>query len=162
GQRLAMHIRGLARGDLRSKLRYIAERIAWLRAGRDEPNLFEHAPEIADMSIARSMNESANAFLDLWDRHDPRRYDGAMLIIRASIRDDMPGVRDDDPQLGWGDLVRGSIRVRDLAAEHNDMLAAEHAGELATILLEYLPDPQPARAVRQSDPSASGQPETAR
>ncbi|MFA7504732.1 MAG: amino acid adenylation domain-containing protein [Burkholderiaceae bacterium] len=136
-QRIAMHLRALRR----SGLGYIRDQIAWFRAGRAERNLFENAPELADMAIARSMNESANALMDIWDRHDPGRYEGTMLIVRAAIREELAGVVDDDPQLGWGDLVGGPIRVCDLHSSHNDMLAEEHSVALAAILSEYLPVP---------------------
>src|SRR5690606_12977351 len=138
GKRLAMHLRALTTGDLRSRIRYVTDRIAWMRSLGAERNLFENSPELADMAIARAMNESANAMMAIWERHEPDRYDGPMLVVRAAIREDLAGVIDNDPQLGWSSLVDGPIRVRDLESAHNDMLAAEHADALAGILLEYL------------------------
>lgn len=148
GQRLAMHLRALTTGDLRSRIRYVSDRIAWLRSLGSERNLFEHAPELADMAIARAMNESANAMMAIWERHEPGPYSGPLLIVRAAIREDLPGVIDNDPRLGWSALVDGPIRVRDLQSTHNDMLAAEHAEALAGILLEYFQGnpPMPAEA----------------
>jgi len=148
GQRLAMPLRAPTTGDLRSRIRYVSDRIAWLRSLGSERNLFEHAPELADMAIARAMNESANAMMAIWERHEPGPYSGPLLIVRAAIREDLPGVIDNDPRLGWSALVDGPIRVRDLQSTHNDMLAAEHAEALAGILLEYFQGnpPMPAEA----------------
>ena len=136
--RIAAHLRQMLRQSFAENVRHLRARLDWVAWLMRERDLFEHAGELARTSVAQSMKASAEAFYTMWRAHAPGRYGGPMLVVRAGIRPQRPGVVDDDPRLGWSTLVDGPIEFRDLDADHLSMLEPAHAPQLAAILSEYL------------------------
>lgn len=164
--RIAFHVRELGRRTFGQKLAYLREQLMWLQRRRTRGNLFEHAPELAGLTVARAMKESANAILEIWEHNEPGRYAGPLLVIRAGHRDVRAAVVDDDPRLGWQNLTDGPVATAELDCVHNDMLARRQAPALAAIFLEHLrhempPVAQPAAEPHDTEPTEARPAQTA-
>ena len=91
-----------------------------------------------------------------WEAYTPGHYPGDILLVTASIRDFRPSEIDDDPFLGWGNLIGGSIEVRGMNAHHVKMIDPPHAPELASILSDYLQRPETTTADTSTAAAALG------
>lgn len=139
GVRVWLHLRhGLALRPA-DAWRYLAERVWRLRkyVVRIRPKLFGGSAE-ALMTPAQAMQQSADAVARAWARYVPTFYPGAALLVRAEVRPSHLGVIDDDPELGWGPLVGGGVRLEGLACGHLQMLNPENAAALAAVLAKHL------------------------
>jgi amino acid adenylation domain-containing protein len=147
--RLALHLRELARLGPVGAWHHLRQRLAWhaARLRGERERLFD--AELGDSAVARAMQASADAMLDVWRAFEPGRHAGRMLVIRAGRRPLRPSVVDDDPALGWSALVDGGLDLRMLDCAHRQMLDAAQAPALARILDEFpaTPDPAPDAAV---------------
>lgn len=67
-----------------------------------------------------------------------RGYEGVVSLSEA-----------EDPTLGWGGIVRGKLEIRNVPANHLNMLLEPNVREVARVLLEAASDRQAgAAAVR--------------
>jgi amino acid adenylation domain-containing protein len=141
--RLALHLRELVRLGPVGAWHHLRERLAWYAAQRrgERERLFDD--EVGDSAVARAMQASADAMLEVWHAFEPGRHAGRMLVIRAARRPLRPSVVDDDPALGWGRLVDGGLDLRVLDCAHRQMLDAAQAPALARILEDFLAAPAP-------------------
>ena len=70
--------------------------------------------------------------------YQPEPYRGRVVVFRAAERPHWPGVRFDDPELGWGPLSLGGIEVRPVPGDHITLLHPPHVPSLARSLREVL------------------------
>ena len=137
--RACLHLRhGLALGPAQA-WRYLAERVWNLRkyVVRIRPKLFDGDAE-ASMPPGQAMQQSADAVDRARARYVPTFYPGTVLLVRAEVRPSYLGVIDDDPEMGWGPLVGGGVRLESLGSGHVQMLNPESARALASLLAKHL------------------------
>ena len=126
--------------DPRENLAYLTSRLAYFyrRATKKDSDLFADNAEVGASSAAQAIQAVADAMTSAWEAYTPGFYPGGILLITANIRDFRPSEIDDDPFLGWGDLIGDGIEVRGMDAHHVKMIDPPHAPELASILSDYL------------------------
>jgi thioesterase domain-containing protein len=140
--RTFLHIRQglrLRPGESRA---YFAARVRSLRkyimAERAYPPVFAENVVEKAMAAARAIEARSQVLYDAWLAYEPRAYQGALSIIRATVRPALLGVVDDDPHLGWGRLVGKRIRLAHIDCEHMKMLDHENLPALAKLLRGWL------------------------
>lgn len=106
----------------------------------DEPRVFKAGDEVHDTAIARDIEARAQPIYGAWRAYVPARYRGRMTLVRAGIRDSLPGVVDDDLLMGWGPLIGGGVDVAVVLCAHDEMLDATHSRALASVLAPRLSD----------------------
>ena len=154
--RVWLHVRhGLALGPAQAA-RYLGERVSRLRkyVMPKHEQIFAGTAE-ASTSPAIAMQRSANAVGRAWERYVPSPYAGSVLLIRAEVRASYPGLIDDDPEMGWGSLVGGGVRLESMHCAHLQILKPEHAATLASILVQHLARVESSKAVDRG-PAGSG------
>lgn len=154
--RVWLHVRhGLALGPAQAA-RYLGERVSRLRkyVMPKHEQIFAGTAE-ASTSPAIAMQRSANAVGRAWERYVPSPYAGSVLLIRAEVRASYPGLIDDDPEMGWGSLVGGGVRLESMHCAHLKILKPEHAATLASILVQHLARVESSKAVDRG-PAGSG------
>ena len=62
------------------------------------------------------------------NKYDPKPYPGRMTLFRARTR---PPFHSLEPDLGWGDLARGGIDIRDVPGNHLSVLYEPYVRILA-------------------------------
>lgn len=84
--RLGLHLRELARLGPVGAWHHLRERLAWYAARHrgERERLFDD--EIGDSAVARAMQASADAMLEVWRAFEPGRPAGRMPVIRAARR----------------------------------------------------------------------------
>jgi thioesterase domain-containing protein len=72
-------------------------------------------------------------------------YAGNLMLLRAMNRG-YEGVvslsEAEDPTLGWGGIVRGKLEIRNVPANHLNMLLEPNVREVARVLMEAASDRQ--------------------
>lgn len=139
GMRALLHLRHGVAQRPPDAWRYLSRRVWNLRKYVVDvrPKLFD-GQAVAALSAARAMQESADAVERAWARYVPAHYPGGVLLVRAAVRPSYPGVVDDDPEMGWGPLVGGGIRLESLPCGHIQMLDRANARALAQVLEPHL------------------------
>ena len=138
--RVWLHVKHALRHDPREAVAYLIERVRRLKkyvglADRVEPKVFKSHEAIDPTTIVRSIEARARPLYDAWLAYQPRPYAGSLLLIRAEVRDYMPGVVADDRSMGWGRLITRGVDIVSLHdARHEDMLDAQHSRALAALL----------------------------
>jgi thioesterase domain-containing protein/acyl carrier protein len=141
--RIAMHLRQMLRQGLRENLEHLMSRLRYFYqvATKKDFDLFAGDAELGSSGAAQAIQSVADAMTQAWDAYTPGPYSGEILLITANIRDFRPSEIDDDPFLGWGELIESGIEVRGMDAHHVRMIDPPHAPELASILSDYLQRP---------------------
>jgi aspartate racemase len=133
-ERVAVHLRNVARLAPRERGAYLKERLANLRqrfrSGEQRQADYEH--EIAGLVTPR-MREVLAAHRRAGERYRVAPYAGPITLLRAE-HPDWPATSFDDPQMGWAAFVSGEIEVRDVPGAHLEVLDATHAPALAAQL----------------------------
>lgn len=144
------HIRYAMSLGPRSALRYVSERTSQLsRKVRGTPppphTLFDKEEDLALIppNVIERMERALVPLITAWEAYVPGRYDGPVTLVRADIRQQMIGVLDVDPLLGWGGVLTNLTTTR-MACGHFDLLRAPQAPRLAEILKAVL-IPAPSR-----------------
>ena len=134
----------------RSAIRYVSERTSQLsRKVRGTPppphTLFDKEEDLALIppNVIERMERALAPLIAAWEAYVPGRYDGPVTLVRADIRQQMIGVIDVDPLLGWGGVLTNLTTTR-MACGHFDLLRAPQAPRLAEILKSVLA-PAPPR-----------------
>ncbi|MEB2320804.1 MAG: amino acid adenylation domain-containing protein, partial [Pseudomonadota bacterium] len=156
-QRLAVHASRIFRQGVAENARYLRGQFGWFARRFRERDLFEHLPELADSRVAQSMSASAEAMFEIWREHQPTRYEGSLLVVRAALRTERASVIDDDPRLGWAAWVDGPITVRNVPADHLSMLRPAHSDALAATLADFLDNPKRRPTETHQVTDAAGQ-----
>ncbi len=82
--------------------------------------------------------DAEEAFLYALRRFHVQPYQGGAILFRA--KDEL--VRYPDPNLGWGEWVRGGVAIREISGDHDALLTEPHIGMLARVLNECLQSAQ--------------------
>ena len=90
-----------------------------------------HQPPDTPDSYQKLMVAHMQAILD----YEPGKYGGALAILRVQR---MPLLAQYDPDLGWGRLTRGEVKVSYLPGGHHNMLEPPYVYELAAQLKRVL------------------------
>ncbi len=69
------------------------------------------------------------------DRHDPRPYDGPVVLLRA---EDQPRWERYGPRMGWSGILTGVVAQHTLPGDHLGLYDPPHVAALATHLDTYL------------------------
>ena len=85
--------------------------------------------------------ELAKRFLEINDRarlaantYRPRKYAGPVQLFRCREEVSLELLRCNDPRLGWGELIDGSIDVQWVSGHHQNMVRQPHVKEIAAAL----------------------------
>jgi thioesterase domain-containing protein len=123
-------------------LRYLAGRIKRLTryvlpAKPTEVDLFTNEAEadLIPVDVIDGLEAVLTPVVEAWERYVPRFYGGPVVVVRAGIRMNLVGIVDDDPCLGWGTVLGGTLRLEHMACNHFDLVRPEYAEALAEILL---------------------------
>jgi thioesterase domain-containing protein len=135
-----LHVQHALRRDPREAAAYLLERVRRLKkyfglAERVQPTVFKSHQPVDPTTIVRSIEARARPLYEAWRAYEPGPYPGRLLLIRAEVRDYMPGVVADDRSMGWSRLIAQGVEIVSLnEARHEDMLDARHAPALAALL----------------------------
>jgi thioesterase domain-containing protein/aryl carrier-like protein len=138
--RVLLHVQHALRRDPREAAAYLLERVRRLKkyfglAERVQPTVFKSHQPVDPTTIVRSIEARARPLYEAWRAYEPGPYPGRLLLIRAEVRDYMPGVVADDRSMGWSRLIAQGVEIVSLnEARHEDMLDARHAPALAALL----------------------------
>jgi oxalate---CoA ligase len=101
----------------------------------------------SDVLVAGREEKTLNG-MAMWE-YKPREFPAPILQFIAA---DQPVSTEvlSDPRLGWGDVARGGFAVRHVRGDHNSILTAENAAQLADQLTQMLPGRPLARAAAGS------------
>lgn len=94
----------------------------------------QHVPS----QVLEALEHALTPVLRAWEDYSARFYGGPVVLIRASVRFNNIGIVDDDPYLGWGQLVGGTLRLEEMPCNHFEMVRPEFATRLAAILSRHL------------------------
>ncbi|MEZ5726711.1 MAG: amino acid adenylation domain-containing protein [Burkholderiaceae bacterium] len=137
--RIGLHLQNLGRQSAAENLAYVLERLEGIVRGR---RLAVGALDGPDSSTIKAVAASAESMYAKWRDYVPEGgYGGPLLIVRAVVRNALPRMIDDDPQLGWGHFAYGEIEVAEFPGSHHDLRDPGHAAVLARILSPYLGAP---------------------
>ncbi len=143
-RRLGAHARHALGLGPRGLVSYVRQRwprvLVRLKLRSEEPHrLFvkEEGLDLVPREVVETMERAVRPVIDAWERYVPEPYPAPVTLVRAEVRQLMVGVRDDDPQLGWGSLLP-DLRVVDLPVDHFELLRAPNAGRLARVLTECM------------------------
>jgi acyl-CoA synthetase (AMP-forming)/AMP-acid ligase II/thioesterase domain-containing protein/acyl carrier protein len=104
------------------------------------------------LGTGRTMHRTLRHLEDVHGRalaaYAPRTYPGDVVLFRA--RQPTSTVEPPDAQLGWGALVRGTVRIHDVPGATGDAVQEPRAGALATLLKGYLDTAQSEPPVLRS------------
>jgi thioesterase domain-containing protein len=62
-------------------------------------------------------------------------YPGDVILFRASIQ---PEEIEPDPYLGWGEMVKGTLKIVDITGTHNSIMKEPHLFDLVHALETHL------------------------
>jgi thioesterase domain-containing protein len=118
--RLFFHLRKLVSLRLKDQLTYVWERLAWhLEIGklsifyRTYLRYIRRSPlDLRFLDVAGANHQAGESYL-------PQVYPGRLTLLRASKQ--AVGF-DDDPQLGWGELVAGGVEIHEIPGSHSQIL----------------------------------------
>ena len=138
--RVLLHVRHALRREPREAAAYLLARVRRLKkyvglAERVEPTVFKSHQAVDPTTIVRHIEARARPLYEAWAAYEPSPYPGRLLLIRAEVRDYMPGVVADDRSMGWGRLIGQGVDIVSLQeARHEEMLDARHSRALAALL----------------------------
>jgi thioesterase domain-containing protein len=140
--RTFLHIKhGLKLGPGESRA-YFADRVRslrkYLKPERVYPPVFAEDVVEKAMEAARAIEARSQAVYDAWLAYEPRKYRGAISVVRATVRPTRLGVMDDDPHLGWGRLNGNRVRLAHIDCDHMKMLEPQNLPALAKLLRGWL------------------------
>jgi thioesterase domain-containing protein len=131
--RATFHVRNFFSQDLSGKLDYvrrkthtIKRRVLWKLRSEQYKTYLRGADELPG-----AYNAVAHAMWAAMKRYSPAPYHGRMLVLRA---DDDAFMRNNDPTLGWGELVDPRPTVVKVPGAHLTFLEAPHVGAVATAI----------------------------
>jgi amino acid adenylation domain-containing protein len=140
-RRACIHAGALAALSFSEKLDYVRRkchtlkrRIVWkLRAGQYKNFL----PDVEQLP-ARYKAVALAAWTAMHN-YTPRPFQGHVLVLRAKGE---PFLRNNDPSLGWREVVRPEPSVRAVPGDHLTILHEPNATTVAAIILSYLTEPK--------------------
>jgi amino acid adenylation domain-containing protein len=125
--------------------RYVMARVAALsrrmrREDAHDTTLYANEAEAEDLPahVVEATERALTPVLRAWERYRPQPYDGDVVLVRARIRQQMVGVLDDDPMLGWSPLLRGRVMHEEIDCDHFSLLKPAFARPLAALLARHL------------------------
>jgi amino acid adenylation domain-containing protein len=143
--RTMKHLRHAASLGVGGMGRYLLARVAALsdRARRDiepDPVLYAKEAESEDLPahVVEATERALTPVLRAWERYRPVPYDGDVVLVRARMRQQMIGVLDDDPMLGWTPYLRGRVTQEEIDCDHFSLLKPALARPLAQLLSRHL------------------------
>lgn len=86
-------------------------------------------------SLTYHLEKLAAANDRAWARYRPTPYPGRVLFLRAK-RQPLDGRG--DPMLGWGNLLSGDVRLREVQGFRQNMLDEPRVGEVARLITEAI------------------------
>ncbi len=143
-RRLLAHAKHAVSLGPRGAAEYVLGRLprVAVRLGLREPEphrLFAHEADsdLVPPEVIAAMERAIAPLVSAWERHEPKRLDAPVTLLRAEQRQAMIGVSDTDPRLGWGPLLP-HLRVVSLPCSHFDLLRAPNAPRLADVINDCL------------------------
>lgn len=124
--RIIEHLHALRRLPREDRLTYLNDRarrvFGWLFSRLEAPLILGGA-EVAGRAEAVAQVEQAFADVNHRARaaYDPHPFAGRLTLFRSTERPSWPGVRFDDPTLGWKSLAQGGIDTLDVPGAHLDL-----------------------------------------
>ncbi len=129
------HLRAIASLPAGSRLAYVRERLA---------RKYRRKHERSGVAISQPFENINHRVREIYQ---PEPYSGQIVIFRAAERPILPGVRFDDPALGWGPLALGGIQIRTVPGDHITLLHPPHVSTLAESLCEVLDEQAADRSI---------------
>jgi thioesterase domain-containing protein/acyl carrier protein len=152
--RTSKHLQHATSLGVRGMVRYLSARAGNLtrklrRAEVQAPDLFtkEAESEALPAHVVEATERALTPVLRAWERYRPVPYNGDVLLVRATQRQTMIGVMDDDPMLGWTPMLHGAVTQVEIDCDHFSLLRPARAPALAAILAAQLAA-APRRAIR--------------
>lgn len=124
--RVLDHFRAIARCPSGTRVAYVRERVAKRLSRQAEPRGAALSKPFENINRLARLN------------YRPEPYSGRLVVFRAAERPDWPGMRFDDPELGWGPFALGGVAVRTVAGNHISLLHSPQVASLAKALREVL------------------------
>jgi aspartate racemase len=128
--RLGIHSKILLRLPLKSKLRYLADRVRD-RAKRCLPRNWPIGPDDSLPNIIQRLERGNHRAAR---RYRPKPVDGRLALFRALERPVAVGVDMSDHSMGWGRLVQGSLECYEVPGDHQSMMRWPNVRVLAELL----------------------------
>jgi thioesterase domain-containing protein len=147
GQRVRLHLDSIRKRSWRSRLRYVWQRLTHQcevmarRLGYDRPAEGLTGP------TADRVRDSSLAQFEAFRRYRPKPFPGNLVLLRAEQTAEIRDPRADDPQLGWGVLVEGSVEVLPIRGSHTGIFVGQNVEHVAAALNRAL-------AMRMPSPKA--------
>ena len=81
------------------------------------------------------------------ERYQPRRrFEGRVVLFKATAREAWTAAVYDDPLLGWGRWATGGVDVHEVPGGHLEMFRESNLGPLAATLRERLAELMPSES----------------
>jgi amino acid adenylation domain-containing protein len=135
--RAMLHVRHALTMDPHQRRAYVIERVKRLKkyfGVRGEPKVFKETDQFERTALACAIEARAQPIYRAWLAYAPRPYGGRMTLVRAAVRDYLPGVVDDDVLMGWKPFIAQGVDLATLECGHDEMVDVRHARSLAALL----------------------------
>jgi thioesterase domain-containing protein len=137
-ERLGWHVARFRQRSLRDKIGYITRSIShrfdtWRRCWGYHPPI-----EGLKGRTAELVKDNALAQFRAVRNYRPRTFPGDVAVIRADHSLDIAHPRADDPQMGWGQLVRGRILARTVPGSHGGIFNGPNVHVLKAAVQECI------------------------